>query len=245
MRKFLSEQFVANVALPEEFRETFTSFFKKYQTSLMSESVPVGLTALFNMSTHNQLGIFNLSDISYLSLPSAYKLMNLDSDDRQLLTETYKAMYPDKHIRADMVSEVCRKYSSVTLAGEKIGSRLECRSLRSARVMASWADQDGQVNPTAAIRPGFVKFIFTNTIRFENNQYKKHVFACTEWYKEDSQRELYRRPVEIWKLKSFNQPGPAVFIPVQRVYWKFAAAHITMNRRTEKLIVCPIQRTFC
>ena len=109
------------------------------------------------MSTHYQIVIFDWSDISYLSLPSAYKLMNLDSDDRQLLTETYKAMYPDKHIRADMVSVVCRKYSSVTLAGEKIGSRLECRSLRSARVMASWADQDGQVNPTAAIRPGFVK----------------------------------------------------------------------------------------
>ena len=47
MTKFLSEQFVANVALPKEFSETFTSFFKKYQTSLMSESVPVGLTALF------------------------------------------------------------------------------------------------------------------------------------------------------------------------------------------------------
>ena len=137
MRKFLSEQFVANVALPEDFSETFTSFFKKYQTSLMSESVPVGLTALFKMSTHNQLEIYDWSDISYLSLPSAYKLMNLDSDERQLLTETYKAMYPDKHITADMVSELCRKYSSVTLAGEKTGSRLECRSLRSARVMAS------------------------------------------------------------------------------------------------------------
>ena len=49
MRKFLSEQFVANVALPEEFSETFTSFFTKYQTSLTSETVPVGLTALFNM----------------------------------------------------------------------------------------------------------------------------------------------------------------------------------------------------
>ena len=116
--------------------------------------------------------------------------MNLDSDDRQLLTETYKALYSNKHIRADMVSEVCRKYSSVTLDGEKIGSRLECRSLRSARVMASWADQDGQVNPTAAIRPGFVKFIFTNTVRFENNQYKKHVFACTEWYKGDTKGTL-------------------------------------------------------
>ena len=55
MRKFLSEQFLANVALPEEFREILTAFVKKYQTPQMSERVPAGLTALSNMSTRNQL----------------------------------------------------------------------------------------------------------------------------------------------------------------------------------------------
>ena len=94
------------------------------------------------------------------------KLMQLDSDDRQLLAETYQSMYPDKHILPDMVGEVCRKYSSVLLAGEKIGSRLECRSLRSARIMASWADQDGQVSSRTAFRPGIVLFFFANTIKF-------------------------------------------------------------------------------
>ena len=85
--------------------------------------------------------------------------MHLDSDDHQLLTETYKAMYPNKYIRADVVSEVCRNYSSVTLAREKIGSRLECRFLPSARVMASWVDQDGQVNPITAIRNSTVQTV--------------------------------------------------------------------------------------
>jgi len=55
MRKLMSEQFVSNVALPEDFNKTFTAFFKKYQTSQMSESVPVGLSTLFKMSAYPQL----------------------------------------------------------------------------------------------------------------------------------------------------------------------------------------------
>ena len=244
MRKFLSEQFVFNVALPEEHSETFTPFFNRYQMSQMPASVPVGSSVLFHISAQGQLGTIDWSDIACLNLPSAYKLMHLDSDDHQLLSETYQAMYPERHVQQGMVSEICRKYSSVTLAGEKIGSRLECRSLRSARVMASWADHDGQIKPTAPIRPGFVKFFIVSTIRFEEDIYRKHVFACVNWYKEDSQREVYRRPVEIWKLKSFNEAGPANFMPVQRCHCKFAAAHVNVNG-VEKQIVCPIQRTFC
>ena len=75
-------------------------------------------------------------------------------------------MYPEKHILRGMVREVRCKYSSVLLAGEKIGSRLECRSLRSARIMASWVDQDGQVSSRAAFRPGMVLFFFANTIKY-------------------------------------------------------------------------------
>ena len=91
MRKFLSEQFVFNVALPKEHSETFTPFFNKYQTSQMPVSIPIGSSVLFHMSARGQLGTIDWSDISCLKLPSAYKLMPLDSDDHQLLAETYQA----------------------------------------------------------------------------------------------------------------------------------------------------------
>ena len=84
---------------------------------------------------------------------------------------------------------------------------------------------------------------FVNCIKIEE-KYEKHVFACIEWYKEDTQRELYRHPVEIWSLKTFNQPEPANFIPVQRFYSKFASASVKMAG-VENLIVSPIQRTIC
>lgn len=168
MRKFVCEQFVFNVSLPEEHSETFTAFFNWYQTSQLStDKVPVGSSALFHMSIHVQLeACIDWSDITSITLPRAYKLMQLDSDDRQLLAETYQAMYQDNHILPGMIGEVCRKYSPVLLAGEKISSRLECRSLRSARITASWAGQYVQVSSRAAFRPCIVLFFFANTIKF-------------------------------------------------------------------------------
>ena len=120
-------------------------------------------------------------------------------------------MYPSKIIEGSMVGEVCKKHSSVTLLGEKTGSKL-------AKGYGLWVDQDSKVNPSAAIRTGFVKFFFVNTVRLGEDQYQKHAFASICWYKEDSQRELHRRPVEIWKLKCFSHPGPATFMPVQRCF---------------------------
>ena len=243
MRKFLSEQFVSNVALPEAFREQFTSFFSKYRDSSSVECMPVGSSALLSIATSTNLESIPWSEIASITLPSAYKLMHLDADDHQLLSETYQAMYPEKNIQVSMVSEVSRRYLSIYLAGEKIGSKFECRSLRSARVMASWARNDGKIDPAEVVRPGFVKFFFVNCIKI-GEEYKKLVFACIEWCREDTQRALYRRPVEIWRQRTFNQAGPATFMPVQRCYCKFASSSIKVNG-VEKLIVSPIQRTFC
>ena len=52
------------------------------------------------------------------------------------------------------------------------------------------------------------------------------------------------RPFEIWRQRTFNRAGPATFMRVQRCYCKFASSYVKMNG-VEKLIVSPIQRTFC
>ena len=99
---------------------------------------------------------------------------------------------------AGMVSEVVWRNSSVCLAGENIGSKLECRTLRSAGVMASWTDHEDQINPLAPIRPGFIKFLFVNTIKFEQDQYKRHVFSR-------GTRRIVRRNLIDARLRSGNQ----------------------------------------
>ena len=127
--------------------------------------MPVGSWALLSIATSTNLGSIQWSEIASITLPSAYKLMQMEVDDHQLLSETYQARYPEKNIQANMFSEVSRRYVSVYLAGEKIGSKLECRSLRSARVMAWWTRNDGKIDPSEATRPGFVKFFFVNCIK--------------------------------------------------------------------------------
>ena len=181
------------------------------------------------------------ADITCLELPKAYKLVHLDQDDRQLLAKTYSCMYPGQSIGVDEIGVTARRYTSVTLAGEKFGSKLEHHSLRSARVMASWAGEDGVINSTATVRPGQIRFYIQHNIK-NGDDYYPHVFACMQWHTEDIQKELYRRPVEIWKLKEFVNPGAASFLPVQRFFCKFVAVEKT---HTGKLIITPILQTFC
>ena len=181
------------------------------------------------------------TDISCLQLPSAYKLMCLDSDDQLLLVQTYQIMYPGQHIGVDSIAETAPRYATVIIAGEKFGSKLECHTLRSARVMALWAGVDGEVNTAAAMRPGQVKFYMLHFLK-KGDKYEQHLFGCVRWYSEDAERELYRRPVEVWKLKTFDSPGAASFIPVQRLYCKFA---VVEKKQSSKLIISPILRSFC
>ena len=57
-----------------------------------------------------------------------------------------------------LLSTVARKYSNIKLGTEKFGSKMDCRNLRSARIMASWRTSDGSIDTTAARRPGIVTF---------------------------------------------------------------------------------------
>ena len=244
MRKFISSKHVSNVGLPQDFREHFSPLFAHFYNVLDSEdNVSVGSSLLLFAACSVNVRLIQWANISCISLPSAYKLMYLDQDDQQLLANTYSYMYPDQTIEFNSIGEVARKYSSVTLAGEKFGSKHECRSLRSARVMASWAGKDGAVNAKSRMRPAQVKFYMMHCLKRED-KYEKHIFACVNWYSEDAEKEFYRSPVEVWKRKEFDVPGPACFIPVQRLYSKFAAVNITKNG-CEKIVISPILRSFC
>ena len=175
------------------------------------------------------------ADITCLELPKVYKLVHLDLDDRQLLAKTYSCMYPGQGIGVDAIGMTPRRYTSVTLACEKFGSKLERRSLRSARVMVSWAGEEGEVNSTATIRPGQIRFYILHNIKNgDSSTIHMSLHTCMQLYTEDVQKELYRRPVEIWKLKEFDNPGAASFLPVRRVFCKLAAVEKT---RTGKLVI--------
>ena len=185
------------------------------------------------------------SDFGRVKLPKAYKLLCFDSDDLQILRATYAVMYPNYDAQLFDLGESYRRIGSVTIAGEKFGSKVECRTLRSARVMALWVDQGGHINTASQhVRPGHVKFYFVHTVKIENT-YLQHLFACVQWCcKQEESRRPYKRPIEVWQHKKYEQPGPASFIPVQRIYCKFASASLKADG-TQITVTSPILRTFC
>ena len=94
------------------------------------------------------------SDFDLVGLPNRFKHFVLDSDELRVLLDCYKTMYPREKI--ELTSSVARKYSSVMLGTEKFGSKMDCRNLRSARVMASWTTDDGCIDISVPSRPGIV-----------------------------------------------------------------------------------------
>ena len=241
MRKLVSSRFVWNVGLPEEFRENFALFFNNYQETTVDKQLTSNCSPkLLNIATAKHLAGTVWSDLGQVVVPKAYKLLHFDRDDLQLLVQTYSVMYPGVDVHITDLGESCRRFGSVTLSGEKFGSKAACRLLRSSRVMALWAGNNGEVETAGALRPGLVKFYFLHSILLEG-KYEQHIFACVQWLATNEDRELFRRPVEVWEQKVFEPAGPSTFIPIQRVYCKFACANVGH----QKAVISPILRTFC
>ncbi|KAL3884915.1 hypothetical protein ACJMK2_025014 [Sinanodonta woodiana] len=58
---------------------------------------------------------------------------------------------------------------------------------------------------------------------------------------DESLKNMYGKPVEVWRSDSFEREGPAVFIPVQRIKSKFVYAYKTIKSK-KVIIVCPRDR---
>ena len=83
-------------------------------------------------------------------------------------------MYPREKI--ELTSSVARKYSNIMLGTEKFGSKMDCRNLRSARVMASWTTDDGCIDISAPSRPGIVNPYILHSVKVNGELYQQ-VFA--------------------------------------------------------------------
>ena len=150
MRKLLVGRFVWDVKFPSEFQENFLSFFSQESHNLYENFVVNNATRLFNSAYCLNLGDFQWSDLTLVSLLSSFKHFALNPDELRLLFECYNALYPREEI--ELCSSVARKFSNVLLGTEKFGSKLDCRNLRSARIMASWSGDDGLIDTSVPTR---------------------------------------------------------------------------------------------
>ena len=171
-------------------------------------------------------------------LPRFHKVRSLDSDELSSLLSVYQSLYGQSITSISSLAKTARRFGSLIIGQEKFGSRRECRSLRSARVIASWTDDQGLICPCAEPRPGRVDCFLQHTVKIgEQNQ--QHVFALVDWHDVDEDKEKYGKPVEVWK-KAFLPGGPSRYLPVARIYCKFAVA----ASYEDKVVIIPLNRTF-
>ena len=242
MRKLTLSRFLDSIQLPLEFRDDFKDLLSNpFSSDEMSVNslVSSATSELQGMSTVIPVSSGNWSAISHVSFPSNYKLQSLESDDLDWLFAVYSSLYADQSIDRKAMATTIKKYSSVTIGSQLYGSKMECRSLRSARIYASWAANTGGLNLNELLFfAGSVLFYFSHSIKLNGN-FVQHVFARVLWYKPDNNPDLYGNPTKMWKLNDLLPYGPSNLIPVQRIYCRYAAAE-TVVEGEKKLITVPL-----
>lgn len=239
MRKLQTSRFVWDVNFLDKFQDTFLPFFSQERTESVEGLIVRNATKLVKSACCLTLGDIQWSDLSLVGFPNSFKHFVFSVDELRTLLECYKTLYPGQLV--EVTSNIARKYSNVKLGTEKFGSKMDCRNLRSARIMASWTGDDGSIDFTSAKRPGFVLFYFMHSVKI-NDQCHQHAFAVVWWYQADQEKDYYGKPVLVWK-KRYAPCGPALFVPVQRIAQRFACSLAELSGE-EKLVVSPIPRSF-
>ena len=225
MRKLFSDHFVSCASLRNGFEEHFRPMFSHHfmnSTENIIDIVKLGPELMNAALSSNLLNIDWKRLESEAHLPRFYRIRTLDSDDLSSLLAVYKLMYGAAISDTSCLAKTVRRFGSIFIGAEKFGSRLECRSLRSARIIASWIDNGGLISPCAGLRPGRVDCFIQRTLKI-GLQSQQHVFALVDWYVEDESKDKYGKPVEIWR-KGFLPGGPSRFLPVPRIFSKFVVA---------------------
>ncbi|XP_022102683.1 uncharacterized protein LOC110985747 [Acanthaster planci] len=152
-------------------------------------------------------------------------IASFDSDDLNYLLQMYQSLYENTRLQRDHLQLTFNKYGVIHVGNEVFGSYFNKRSRNTSGIMAHWVDDDANIDCLAELRPGIVKYYIKHTI-FLNSVPVPHVLAAVRWYVRDHAiTDRYLAPITSWPKRSYLQGGASSFIPVQRIYGKFIAAH--------------------
>lgn len=245
MRKLMFSRFLDCVQLPLTYRDEFQDLLRsplslasKYALNPMASS----MRSFIGMSTAIPVSSVEWSNLKYLSVPSNYKLQSLVSKDQKALLLVYQKLYPQLTIELKDMAETVKKFCTISLGNQRFGSKLECRSLRSARILASWANEEHLRLDSLSFVAGFVLFYFSHSIELDG-KFVEHVFACTLWHKADEDPDQFGNPTKTWKLNKYVAHGPSRFLPVQRIYCRYSAAEVLTGG--EKKLVSVALDNYC
>ena len=243
MRKLLMSRFLNCVKLPSNYKDEFQDLVRN-PFSPDEVTIYSSVSSSSDMSTAIPVCSFDwsLNSSVHVVLSSNYKLQSLESCDQDSLLIVYQSLYPNQSIERSAMAETIKMYSTVMVNNQRFGSKIECRSLHSSRVYASWAAGQGDLNLDELIfYAGYVLYYFSHSIKF-NGKLFQHVFARVLWHKPDQNPDQFGNPTKTWKLNDLVGNGPSSFLPVNRIYCRYAAAE-TLVDGEKKLVTVALDST--
>ncbi len=158
--------------------------------------------------------------IDHLKIKGRQTRHLLDPDDRTLLMNTYRVMYPNRSITLSDVYDICFKLDTLHVGSH----RLSCGSNHQSKkciVMANWCDANGNITTDHdnLTRPGQIRYFFLHNINL-NGKKVTHIFCSVNWYSELVDGNLCQgklSPSVIYRPSDKMPTGPAGFMPVQRI----------------------------
>ena len=67
------------------------------------------------------------------------------------------------------------------------------------------------------LRSGIIRYFIVHSLEIEGSQ-ESHAFAVVNWLKSSEEDFGFGNPLLVWHPNDFEHAGPAVFLPVQRIY---------------------------
>jgi hypothetical protein len=113
-------------------------------------------------------------------------------------------------------------------------------------ILAHWSDGDGKIAGCNILnltpRPSQIDKLLLHFLILDGKLYL-HLIAKVIWIAEldESLKNMYGKPVEVWRSYMLERKGPALFIPVQRIKSKFVYAYTTIKSK-KVIIICPHDR---
>ena len=238
MRKFLSSTIVYDKQfdLPCEF---YADLFPACETLLPDDI----LTSIGRLSFSIQkacMGPITGKELAWLEvngiqLPRHYKMRSFDQDDMKLLERCYECMYPNVDKERIVFAWLYRKYGHLTIGKMQYGSFSFMRLRNYSGIVASWLNDDLSIG-ASPLRAGDVMHYLQHTI-FVDGKAQTHLFAMVRWLKKSNTN--VRNPLKAYKRGQHEDPSPASFIPVQRIYSRY----IWTDKNNDHFI-CPLVRKF-
>ena len=166
-------------------------------------------------------------DNTNIRVPASYQTDLLTSVDIAKLLIVYHALYPEeRNIDIGDLHFTIKKFSTIfvgVVGAEKFGSKAESRTLRSARVLASWHGAEGLISATSPLSPGVTDFLMCHKLTVNGTE-REHYFACVRWFKKHPWNQCLGsfNTLCVWDASNFEPRASSYFLPVYRIqsfYW--------------------------